>query len=178
MTPYNSTKHRPQREDVSDTKLIKIDTTSDLRQKAKKWKEAYFYLRMFQGPFDHCGHLNFSMVLWTDPCVIFTCDCLSNKTISCFVCSFSVQSSLYQFFIHCSLLILYIVSFVSPSVFLCTGFHFLLCFSFFMFFSFTFLCLCLRAQQHLRWCKWGAQDTRRCWVRSSILSTQISLASF
>lgn len=36
VTPYNPTKHCPQRKDVSDTKLIKIDTTPDLSQKAKK----------------------------------------------------------------------------------------------------------------------------------------------
>lgn len=32
----NPTKHCPQRVDVLDTKLIKIDTTADLSQKVKK----------------------------------------------------------------------------------------------------------------------------------------------
>ena len=90
----------------------------------------------------------------------------------CFLCgdhllhSDNAWSSLYQFFIHCPLLILDIVFLVSP-YFFCLLVFISFCILLYLYlFLFIFITV-TQAQQSLVWDTGGAQDTRRHWERAS-----------
>lgn len=121
------------------------------------WGEVYFYLRGFQGRFNHCGHLTFSVVLGTALCAFFLAAVSSNQTMICMLSLYLVHA--FQFFVHWSLFIFYIAFIVPPPIFVCLFVYwysfpsvshslFILTFS-------TLFIIVSRAQQHLEWSKGG-----------------------